>query len=74
MKVVWWIIVGYFKIIVSWLKMLNKDKRALYNKRYIICKSCEYLESSLWEYCQICGCYVKAKTKVNKASCPKGYW
>ena len=74
MKTVWYIIVGYFRIFVSKLKMLKKENRELYEKRYDICKSCEYIERTPWEYCQICGCYIKAKTKVNKASCPKEYW
>ena len=72
MKVLWWILVGYTKLIMSKLRMLNKKKRELYDKRYETCKFCKYLSSQ--ELCKICGCYVKAKTKVDKAVCPKGYW
>ena len=51
--------------------MLSKKKRELYNKRYKICQSCDYLDKS---FCKICGCFVKAKTKVDKEECPKKYW
>ena len=72
MKVLWWILVGYTRLIMSKLRMLNKKKRELYDKRYKTCKSCVYLSSQ--EFCKICGCYVKAKTKVDYAACPTGYW
>lgn len=74
MRTIRWIIIGYFNLVVSKLKMLSKKRRELYEKRYTACQSCEHLRIDLWEYCEICGCYVKAKTKVDEATCPKGYW
>ena len=71
MKIVWYILVGFFNLLMSSLKMLSKKKRELYNKRYKICQSCDYLDKS---FCKICGCFVKAKTKVDKEECPKKYW
>jgi rRNA maturation endonuclease Nob1 len=71
MKTIWWIIVGYFNLLKSNLKMLNKKKRELYNHRLDICLKCDHRYK---EFCEICGCYIKAKTKVDKASCPKEYW
>ena len=72
MKLIWWIIVGYFNMLRAQLNMLNKEKRDLYNKRYSICKKCKHLNK--FEMCKICGCYVKAKTKVTNAYCPKKFW
>jgi len=74
MKTIWWIIVGYFNLLMAQLRMLSKKRRKLYSDRYDVCKTCIYLEKDIWEYCKICGCYVKAKTKVDKANCPQGYW
>lgn len=43
------------------------------NARFDICKMCpEFI--SLTTQCKKCGCIMKAKTKLEKATCPLGKW
>lgn len=41
--------------------------------RYSICKSCPEL-IKLTTQCKKCGCFMAAKTKLQKATCPIGKW
>ncbi len=41
--------------------------------RFSICKSCPEL-IKLTTQCKKCGCFMKAKTKLEKAVCPIGKW
>lgn len=72
MKTIKWILMGYFNLLLSKMKMINKQRRELYKKRYRICLKCQYLNKH--EMCEICGCFVVAKTKVDEANCPKNLW
>ena len=45
----------------------------LSSKRYSICKSCPEL-IKITSQCKKCGCFMKAKTKLEKAVCPIGKW
>jgi len=74
------IIKGYFNLLISLIGFISKSKKQLYKKRYEICKNCKYQD---FNFCLICGCYIKAKTKVNFKldenlksidGCPKKYW
>jgi hypothetical protein len=40
--------------------------------RLDICLKCEYLSHNVT--CNLCGCFMEAKTRVAFASCPKGKW
>lgn len=41
--------------------------------RYNICKACpEFI--SITKQCKKCGCFMYAKTKLEKATCPIGKW
>ena len=42
-------------------------------ERYSICKACPEL-IKLTSQCKKCGCFMKAKTKLEKATCPLGKW
>lgn len=42
-------------------------------RRYEICNDCERLFRPT-ATCKECGCFMKVKTKVQKASCPIGKW
>jgi len=42
-------------------------------KRYSICKECPEL-IKLTKQCKKCGCFMAAKTKLEKATCPLGKW
>lgn len=48
-------------------------------KRLSICKTCIYIKpipgfSNLIGRCEICGCFMDAKVKYAKSSCPEGKW
>jgi hypothetical protein len=45
----------------------------LSTNRYEICQSCPEL-IKLTKQCKKCGCFMVAKTKLQKASCPIGKW
>ena len=42
------------------------------NQRISICNSCEHLSGV--RNCKKCGCFVDAKVKLKKVSCPIGKW
>lgn len=62
---------------VTPLDMLNpKTKHAdheLAQKRYSICLECPELFQAT-KQCKKCGCFMAAKTKLEKATCPMGKW
>jgi hypothetical protein len=62
---------------VTPIDMLNpQTKRVSDNdaeKRFDICKACPEL-ISLTNQCKKCGCFMLAKTKLEKATCPIGKW
>jgi hypothetical protein len=41
--------------------------------RYSICQQCPEL-LKLTKQCKKCGCFMAAKTKLEKATCPLGKW
>ena len=43
------------------------------SKRFDICKECSYFKSK-FSRCSICGCFMKAKTKIIFTECPIGKW
>jgi len=45
----------------------------LASTRYAICKVCPEL-IKLTSQCKKCGCFMIAKTKLEKATCPLGKW
>jgi hypothetical protein len=42
-------------------------------KRFSICRQCPEL-IELTSQCKKCGCFMKAKTKIERATCPLGKW
>jgi hypothetical protein len=38
-----------------------------------ICKTCEFFRKGN-QTCKKCGCFMKLKTKLEKATCPIGKW
>ena len=42
-------------------------------ERFSICRSCPEL-IKLTTQCKKCGCFMKVKTKLEKATCPIGKW
>ena len=54
------------------LKNVMLHDQDIIDKRWDICKGCEFLtEKNRWEKC---GCFMKVKTRVATASCPIGKW
>jgi len=43
------------------------------NSRMAICESCPSL-LKITHQCKECGCFMKMKTKLEKAQCPLGKW
>jgi hypothetical protein len=41
--------------------------------RLEICRSCEWFRPKQ-QTCKKCGCFMKLKTKIEKAKCPVGKW
>ncbi|MFW1676457.1 DUF6171 family protein [Pontibacter sp. JAM-7] len=40
-------------------------------QRLAICQTCEHFTG---KRCRVCGCFMKLKTKLENANCPKGKW
>jgi hypothetical protein len=57
--------------------MLNPNtqwaEESVSSKRYEICQSCPEL-IKLTKQCKKCGCFMAAKTKLEKATCPLEKW
>lgn len=58
-KDIFYIIEGYSKLLFY---MLTGKTRKLYKRRYNICQLCEHNKSGI---CDLCGCIIKAKVKVD---------
>ena len=59
---------GFFTSIFSGL---IESKHA--EDRWDICSECKFLIKKT-NRCSDCGCFMKAKVKLRKATCPKGVW
>jgi hypothetical protein len=62
---------------VNPLDMINPNNYvkdlSISNKRFQICKECPEL-IKLTKTCKQCGCFMKAKTLLEAATCPLGKW
>jgi hypothetical protein len=62
---------------VTPLDMLNPNTKRVSEEdaetRLNICKACPEL-IKLTSQCKKCGCFMKVKTKLEKATCPVGKW
>lgn len=62
---------------VSPLDLVNKNapraSKEDAERRYSICKSCPEL-IKVTSQCKKCGCFMKAKVHLEKATCPLGKW
>lgn len=47
-------------------------EKSVSSDRWTICKDCDGLRAN--NTCKECGCFMVAKTKFKKASCPLGKW
>ena len=57
---------------------MGSEAKLLSDKRLAICADCEHsrdLYSRGWiNYCNLCGCMLKVKTRLKKSKCPDGRW
>ncbi|WP_353744838.1 DUF6171 family protein [Hydrotalea sp. AMD] len=64
-------IIDVFKDILKGnLEFVSKQEA---NSRFEICKKCEVRNPKL-NICTICGCFLPAKTKLKKSTCPMNQW
>jgi hypothetical protein len=50
-----------------------RSDRELIESRLAICNECPWFHKNLAK-CRKCGCFMKLKTTLQKASCPIGKW
>jgi hypothetical protein len=60
-------------IIEGWWFMLRGKNNELSKTRSAICALCQHKDKVL-NSCNACGCFLPAKTRVEDAECPFGYW
>lgn len=53
--------------------MLRGKNNELSKTRSAICSPCQHKDKRL-NSCKECGCFLPAKTRVDDAQCPFGYW
>jgi hypothetical protein len=57
----------------KFIPKLTKDQ--IVENRRTVCNSCPNMKKNLVaDYCGICKCIIKIKTKLDKAKCPEGKW
>jgi len=66
------------EIVQAWAIALKptKEQIELAQKRYEICKSCDYIQDNFFgESCNICGCFIKKKIfSPRNPACPLKKW
>jgi len=57
---------------------MTSEAKLLSDKRLAICKECpesrDLFNRGWINYCNICGCMLKIKTRIKSNKCPKGKW
>ena len=62
-------------IIKGWWRKLFKKNNELAEKRLAICKECPHrIVSGLSSWCDICGCELDAKARVEDEICHDNRW
>ena len=62
---------SFLSTMKAW-KQKGFKKSEYADKRFDICKSCDFLKNETT--CTLCGCYMKSKTKIKGAKCPIDKW
>jgi len=69
---------GVWGTVKSVTGFMQSESKLLSDERLAICKECPEsrdLFSRGWiNYCNICGCMLKVKTRIKSSKCPKGKW
>jgi hypothetical protein len=64
-------------IIEGWVNLFLERNERLAAYRLDICKECEHIgrgELTGDVICNVCGCYLRAKTRQRVKNCPEGKW
>lgn len=62
-------------ILVGWYRKLTKKKQTLAEYRLAICNKCPYKKQILnTDICDLCGCVLDAKVRVDEEICYDGKW
>ena len=64
---------AYVNLLKKKAQILPEDILKLSEQRMTLCKGCPFFAHSV-SICNVCGCYMPAKTKVLEASCPEEKW
>lgn len=65
---------SYFQNMYDYIENLDeavKTNQPLYEKRLMICKSCDLLADGM---CRACGCFVEMRAALAKNGCPYDKW
>lgn len=62
---------SFFKTTWAWAKSGFKIRKDLGEKRFAVCQQCPHLKN---DRCTLCGCFMKAKSKIPGAQCPIQKW
>lgn len=62
---------AYVKKYTDVLREADRAEDALYEKRLMTCRSCDYLMEAT---CQACGCYVELRAAAKRAGCSYKKW
>lgn len=63
------------RIIEGHVKELAGENDELFASRYEICEACpELKQSEIGEVCNVCGCRLQAKLRVEQEVCPLQKW
>lgn len=64
----------YFENLHTYIVNLEEDVKVsepLYERRLLVCKSCDLLYDGM---CRACGCYVELRAVMKKNGCPYEKW
>lgn len=64
----------YFENLHTYIANLEEDVKVsepLYERRLLVCKSCDLLYDGM---CRACGCYVELRAVMKKNCCPYEKW
>ncbi|RKI82086.1 hypothetical protein D7V83_10845 [bacterium 0.1xD8-71] len=64
----------YFENLHAYIANLEEEVKVnepLYERRLLVCKSCDLLYDGM---CRACGCYVELRAVIKKNSCPYDKW
>jgi len=69
---------GAWETVKSVGNYMKSESKIMSDERLAICKECPHsrdlYERGWINYCNICGCMLKVKTRLKSSKCPDGRW